>query len=117
MNKIKRFDAKLIKFFTAQLIIALEYIHEDLGSTFKDLKPDNIMLDEFGHIKLTEFCLRESNFNYCNSFIADVLKVDRIDKLCYLAPEILRGKRNIVIILIKQGKKLIIESIFGLSVV
>ena len=45
------------------LIFALEYIHEKYV-VHGDIKPDNILLDRDGHIKLTDFGL-------CTSMVAD----------------------------------------------
>lgn len=42
------------KFYVAEVILALEYIH-GLGAIYRDLKPENILIDEEGHIALTDF--------------------------------------------------------------
>ena len=44
----------LVKFYSAQIIIALQYLH-DLGIAYRDLKPENILLNEDGYIKLCDF--------------------------------------------------------------
>jgi serine/threonine kinase 38 len=44
------------RFFIGELILAIETIH-NLNYIHRDLKPDNLLLDKDGHIKLTDFGL------------------------------------------------------------
>lgn len=50
------FDENRCRFYTAELVLALEHLHS-LGIIYRDLKSENILLDESGHIKLTDFGL------------------------------------------------------------
>lgn len=50
------FSEEETKFYIAELILAVEEIHK-MGYVHRDLKPDNILLDKSGHIKLTDFGL------------------------------------------------------------
>jgi len=51
--KEKRFDLALAKFYMAQTLLALEYVHA-MGYAYRDLKPENILVERSGHIKLTD---------------------------------------------------------------
>lgn len=44
------------RFYTAELVCAIESVHR-LGFIHRDIKPDNILIDMYGHIKLTDFGL------------------------------------------------------------
>lgn len=44
------------QFYIAETALALEYIHK-LGFIHRDIKPDNLLLDANGHIKLADFGL------------------------------------------------------------
>merc|ERR1719278_587006 len=44
------------QFYMAETAQAIEYIHE-LGFIHRDIKPDNILLDSRGHVKLSDFGL------------------------------------------------------------
>nr|CAD2149787.1 unnamed protein product [Meloidogyne enterolobii] len=50
------FPESLARFYIAELTLALEYVHS-LGFIHRDIKPDNILIDKGGHIKLTDFGL------------------------------------------------------------
>lgn len=54
------FDVKAAAFYTAEISSALNFIHK-CGVVHRDVKPDNILIDARGHIKLTDFGLSRVN--------------------------------------------------------
>ena len=44
------------RIYSAELALALEHVHTQ-GVIFRDLKPENVMVDVNGHVKLTDFGL------------------------------------------------------------
>mmetsp|Transcript_11278 Transcript_11278/g.31423 ORF Transcript_11278/g.31423 Transcript_11278/m.31423 type:complete len:463 (-) Transcript_11278:133-1521(-) len=47
------------QFYIAETVLALESIHKH-GYIHRDIKPDNLLLDKFGHMKLADFGLCKS---------------------------------------------------------
>lgn len=70
------------RFYTAQLALALEHLHQR-SIIYRDLKPENVMIDSSGYLKLTDFGLSKT----------DMDPASRAFSLCgtreYLAPEVL----------------------------
>ena len=72
LKKDKFLKEDLVKFYSVQIIIALQYLH-DLGIAYRDLKPENILLNEDGYIKLCDFGASvklhgtEKDFNFAGS--------------------------------------------------
>jgi serine/threonine-protein kinase greatwall len=49
-------DESMAVFYAAEITLALKYLHSH-GITHRDMKPDNMLLTDRGHIKLTDFGL------------------------------------------------------------
>lgn len=67
----------------AQLLIAMEYLHNEVHITHRDLKLENIMIDSFDHIRLIDF-----GFSSVNTMMSTCC-----GSIPYCAPEILLGQR------------------------
>ncbi|KAL2523795.1 Serine/threonine-protein kinase D6PKL2 [Abeliophyllum distichum] len=52
----KHFTEQAVKFYIAEVLLALEYLHM-LGIVYRDLKPENVLVREDGHIMLSDFDL------------------------------------------------------------
>ncbi len=56
LEKKKRFTPEVAKFYASEVFLALEHI-QSLGCCYRDLKPENVLIDEEGHIKIVDFGL------------------------------------------------------------
>ena len=56
LGKSGRFPDERAKFYAAQITLALEYVHS-LDIIYRDLKPENVLLDNIGNVRLTDFGL------------------------------------------------------------
>jgi len=77
-----RFNSATTFFYSAEIVSALDYLHS-LSVVYRDLKPENLLIDRDGHLKITDF-----------GFAKRIS--DRTWTLCgtpeYLAPEIIQSK-------------------------
>ena len=58
--QINLFEEDEAKFYIAELILAIEYLHQH-DIIYRDLKPENILIDSDGHVKLADFGLAKEN--------------------------------------------------------
>ena len=85
LRKEGRFSEDIALFYSSQILSALIHLHEK-NIVYRDLKPENLLIDHFGNIKLADFGF------------AKVMKRKRTYTLCgtpeYLAPEIIKGSKS-----------------------
>ncbi|CAM9095189.1 unnamed protein product [Heterosigma akashiwo] len=83
LGKVGKFPEPRARFYAAQIVLALDYVHK-LDIIYRDLKPENVLLDHAGHVRLTDFGLSKEgvteNAAGAHSFCGTPE---------YLAPEIL----------------------------
>lgn len=82
LRKSKKFPVPVAKFYAAEVILAIEYLHKH-DIIYRDLKPENILLDKYGHIKLTDFGFAK----YCNDVTFTIVGTPD-----YIAAEIIQTK-------------------------
>ncbi|KAK7948364.1 serine/threonine-protein kinase ksg1 [Apiospora aurea] len=54
LKKTGTFDVECARFFGAQILDSIEYMHSR-GVIHRDLKPENVLLDDSMHVKITDF--------------------------------------------------------------
>ncbi|KAF5006079.1 hypothetical protein FDECE_7520 [Fusarium decemcellulare] len=87
LNTEKMFSENVASFYMAEMLLAISHLHNDLGVVYRDLKPENCLLDAEGHLLLTDFGLSKVSVDQsesCNSMLGTVE---------YMAPEVVLGKK------------------------
>ncbi|KAL2860361.1 kinase-like domain-containing protein [Aspergillus pseudodeflectus] len=82
----RMFDEDSAAFYMAEMVLALEHLHQNVGVVYRDLKPENCLLDHEGHLLLTDFGLSKISVDdddRCNSSLGTIE---------YMAPEVVQGK-------------------------
>lgn len=81
LRRLRKFDATLYQFYAAEIACAIKTLHEH-HIAYRDIKPENILIDRNGHIRLADFGFSK-------------IVEDRTFTMCgtpeYLAPEIIQA--------------------------
>eukprot|EP01017_Pseudomicrothorax_dubius_P028935 TRINITY_DN3482_c0_g1_i1.p1 TRINITY_DN3482_c0_g1~~TRINITY_DN3482_c0_g1_i1.p1 ORF type:complete len:363 (+),score=90.27 TRINITY_DN3482_c0_g1_i1:133-1221(+) len=56
LQKRKVFNEEQAKFYVAQIVLAIEHLHSN-NIIYRDLKPENVLIDGQGYIRVTDFGL------------------------------------------------------------
>lgn len=83
LGKLGKFPEARARFYAAEIILAIKYVHS-LDIIYRDLKPENVLLDAQGHIRLTDFGLSKEGISSSSSGANSFCGTPE-----YLAPEIL----------------------------
>ncbi len=83
LKKKRHLTENLIRFYSAQIAIAISEIHES-EFIYRDLKPENILIDEEGFIKLCDF-------GSCTRINLNKKTKDFAGTIYYASPEMIAG--------------------------
>jgi len=90
LRKFRRFDEPTARFYIAEIVLVLEYLHEQQGGVaYRDLKPENLLIDGDGHIKLVDFGFAKRLGNHEGRQVETYTLCGTPE---YLAPEVIHNK-------------------------
>ncbi len=81
----RMFSEEVAAFYRAEMVLALEHLHHNVRVIYRDLKPENCLLDAEGHLLLTDFGLSKVALEdeRANSILGTIE---------YMAPEVIQGQ-------------------------
>jgi serine/threonine protein kinase len=77
------FPNHVARFYASEIALAFEYLHSK-NIIYRDLKPENLLLDKEGHLKITDFGFAK--------FVPDNITWTLCGTPDYLAPEIIQSR-------------------------
>jgi len=86
IQKARRFDNERAKFYLAEIVLGLDCLHNN-GVIYRDLKPENLLLDSDGHVKITDFGLSKEGLTTAYATTQTFCGTPE-----YLAPEVVEGR-------------------------
>jgi serine/threonine protein kinase len=82
LSTYQNFTVDIARFFAAEIVCVLEYLHAR-KIVYRDLKPENVLIDQHGHIKICDFGfakhLQDRTYTVCGT-------------MDYLSPEIIKKR-------------------------
>jgi serum/glucocorticoid-regulated kinase 2 len=83
LSRFRRFPERVARFYSAELLLALGHLHKR-GIIYRDLKPENVLLDADGHVKLGDFGLAKAGIRHAYEGATSMCGTPE-----YMAPEVL----------------------------
>jgi len=83
LSRYRKFPEHVARFYAAELICAIDHLHQH-GIVYRDMKPENVLLDSQGHVKLGDFGLAKDNIWEPASGARSICGTPE-----YMAPEVL----------------------------
>ena len=107
------FEEDWARFYVAEIILAVDSVHK-FGYIHRDLKPDNLLLDKDGHIKLTDFGLCTGfHPTHNTAFYEKIVEQSRSLKLKKLSVESIEASAQDLKVRRQKQKRILAYSTVG----
>jgi len=67
LEQTHKMSERAALFYLAEILLAIEYLHT-INIVYRDLKPENVVLDLAGHVRLIDFGLCKESVTMKNTF-------------------------------------------------